>query len=166
MAQAHIKDQPRPTPQEKPMRTRTLMFAAVALLAAPIVVQAQGASTTNPSATRREQAMERREAARDRRGEVKERRAAMTPEQRETARARRADRVNAMPAEQVQFRTDLRAYQRGLREKSTDLRAQVKAGTLTRDDMATQLKAYRDASRPRNPAPARPAPVKPAPVTP
>ncbi len=137
------------------MRIRTLMFAA-AVFAAPVALQAQGASTTNPTTTRREQAAERREAAHGRRDAAMERRAAMTPEQRDAARARRAERASAMPAEQVQFRTDLRAYQRGLREKSADLRSQMKAGTLTSSDMATQLKAYRDANRPSNPRPAKP----------
>ena len=137
------------------MRIRTLMFAA-ALCAGPVALQAQGASTTNPTTTRREQAAERREAANGRRDAAMERRAAMTPEQRDAARARRAERASAMPAEQVQFRTDLRAYQRGLREKSADLRSQMKAGTLTSSDMATQLKAYRDANRPSNPRPAKP----------
>jgi len=138
-----------------PVRIPTLMFVA-ALFAAPVAVQAQGASTTNPTTTRREQAIDRREAAQGRREAATERRAAMTPEQRDAARARRAERASAMPAEQVQFRTDLRAYQRGLREKSADLRSQVKAGSLTSSDMASQLKTYRDANRPSNPAGAKP----------
>lgn len=133
------------------MLKRILTMAAVALLAVP-AAQAQGASTTTPATTRREQATERREAAATRREANAERRAAMTPEQREAARARRAARANAMPESQRQFRTEMRSYQRGLREKAAELRAQLKAGTITRDDMAMQLKAYRDANRPATPA--------------
>jgi hypothetical protein len=85
-------------------------------------------------------------------GELLVRNHVMTPEQREAARARRAERASNMPAEQVQFRTDLRAYQRSLREKAADLRSQMKAGTITGDEMATQLRAYRAANRPSNPS--------------
>ncbi len=145
------------------MNHRFLTLAAIALMAAPIALQAQGASTTNPGTTRREQAVERREAAVARREQAAarrdaalERRAAMTPEQRDAARARRAERASAMPAEQVEFRRDLRTYQLGLREKAAELRAQVKAGTITGDQMAADLKAYRAANRPKNPAVAKP----------
>jgi hypothetical protein len=77
---------------------------------------------------------------------------AMTPEQRAAARSQARERFNAMPVEQQQFVRDLRSYQRGLREKSRELNGQVTAGTLTRDDMAQQLKSYRDANRPSRPA--------------
>ncbi len=138
------------------MRTRLLTLAVLGLLTIPAAVRAQGTTTTTPSGARREQAMERREAARARREAVVERREAMTPEQRDAARARRAERASAMPAEQRQFQTELRAYQRGLREKAIDLRSQVKAGTLTSDAMAMQLKAYREANRPTRPAATKP----------
>ncbi len=137
------------------MTHRFLTLAAIALLAVP-AIQAQGASTTNPATTRREQMLERREAAVARREAALERRAAMTPEQREAARARRAERASTMPVEQVEFRRDMRAYQMGLREKAAELRAQVKAGTITRDQMAADLKAYRAANRPTNPAATKP----------
>ena len=138
------------------MNHRFLTFAAIVLMAAPVALQAQGASTTNPSTTRREQALERREAAVARREAALERRAAMTPEQREAARARRTQRASAMPVEQVEFRRDLRAYQLGLRAKATELRAQVKAGTINGDQMAAELKAFRAANRPAKPAVSKP----------
>ena len=143
------------------MTHRILTLAAIALMAAPIALRAQGASTTNPGTSRREQAVERREAAVARREAALERRAAMTPEQRDAARARRTERPSTMPAEQLQFRRDLRTYQLGLRERAADLRARVKAGTMTGDQMATELKAYRAANRPRNSAVGKPETDRP-----
>lgn len=138
------------------MKQRILTLAAIALMAAPIALQAQGASTTSPGTSRREQALERREAAVARREAALERRATMTPEQRDAARARRTQRASVMPAEQVEFRRDLRAYQLGLRAKAVELRAEVKAGTIDGDRMASELKAYRAANRPANPARSKP----------
>jgi phage-related minor tail protein len=57
--------------------------------------------------------------------------------------------------ERQQAIRDQRAYAQGLREKARELRAQVEAGTLTRDAMAEQLKAYREANRPARPEGAR-----------
>lgn len=135
------------------MKTRILFALAAALAAAlsavPFSVQAQ--STTSPTSTgapRREPSAERREAMQRRRDAMK----AMTPEQRAAARSRAQERFNAMPPEQQQFLRDQRSYSQGLRELSRDLRAQVTAGTLTRDAMAEQLKAYRTANRPARPA--------------
>ncbi len=131
------------------MKTRIFFALAAALSAAPIAAQAQ--STTAPTAAgapRREQAAERREAMQQRRAA----RQAMTPEQRAAARTQAQERFNAMPPEQQQFLRDQRAYSQGLREKSRELRTQVTAGTLTRDAMAEQLKAYRQANRPARPA--------------
>ena len=139
------------------MKHRILTLAAIALMAAPIALQAQGASTTSPgTSSRREQALERREAAVARREAALERRAAKTPEQRDAARFRRTQRASAMPAEQVEFRRDLRAYQLGLRAKAVELRAQLKAGTIDGDRMASELKAYRATNRPANPARSKP----------
>jgi hypothetical protein len=82
-----------------------------------------------------------------------ERRAAMTPEQRAVARGRRSERAaGAMSVEQAQFRRELRTYQQGLREKAAELRAAMQAGSITSEDMARQLQAYRAANRPANPA--------------
>jgi hypothetical protein len=142
------------------MRNRMLAGLLFALVATPVMAHAQGASGARDG-SRREQAMERRDAAKARREASKERREAMTPEQRDAARARREARFNALPAEQQQFARDMRAYTQGLREKSRDLRGQVTAGTLTRDAMAEQLRAYRDANKPARPAGAptrKPAP--------
>ncbi len=131
------------------MKTRILFALAAALSAAPITVQAQTTTApTAPGAPRREPGAERREAMRQRRDAMK----AMTPEQRAAARSQAQERFNAMPPEQQQFKRDQRAYSQGLREKSLELRAQVAAGTLTRDAMAEQLKAYRQANRPSRPA--------------
>jgi hypothetical protein len=126
------------------MNTRTLIALVALLAAAPVAVRAQ-ASTTAPTTTQRELAAERREAARARR----EARRAMVAEQRAT---RRAARLAAMPADQQQYLRDLRTYRGGLRDTAHELTAQVTAGTLTRDEMARQLKAYRDANRPMRPA--------------
>ena len=129
------------------MTRLSLAILAVALAAAPLALQAQG-STTASGATRRELAADRRDAMRLRR----EARAAMTPEQRTAARARREARINAMPADQQEYVRNLRTYQQGLKQTSRELRAQVTAGSLSRDAMAQQLKAYRDTNRPARPA--------------
>jgi hypothetical protein len=130
------------------MSFRLLLLCSALISAAPTVVQAQQASTTAPGATRRELAAERREATRLRR----EARMAVTPEQRAAARARREARFSAMPADQQAYLRSLRTYQQGLKLQARELRAQVRAGTLTQDAMAQQLKAYRDANRPARPA--------------
>lgn len=129
------------------MKTRLMYALALGLALAPLTARAQ-VSTTNPGAGRRELAVERREAMRARR----EARAAMTPEQRKAARADRKARFDAMPPEQQQYMRDLRRYQQGLKSTSRDLQGQVSAGTITREAMAQQLKAYRDANRPSRPA--------------
>ncbi len=130
------------------MKTRIFFALALAISAAPIAVQAQSTTAPTAGAPRREAASERREAMRQR----QETRKAMTPEQRTEARARAQERFAALSPEQQQFVRDQRAYSQGLREKSRELRAQVTAGTLTRDAMAEQLKAYRQANRPARPA--------------
>ena len=130
------------------MNTRLLTALAAALVLSPIAAHAQAGSTAPAGGTRREMSSERREAMQSRRDAAR----AMTPEQRETARASREARFNAMPADQQQFLGDQRAYQQGLREKSRELRQQVTAGSLTRNAMAEQLKAYRDVNRPSRPA--------------
>lgn len=129
------------------MTTRTLMLVAALLSAAPMAMQAQ-VSTTAPTASQREMALERRDAMRARR----DARQAMSVDDRMAMAARREARLNAMPADQQQFVRELRSYQQGLREKSRDLRGQMKAGALTADAMATELKAYRDANKPVRPA--------------
>lgn len=128
------------------MKTRLLCALAFGLVLSPLAANAQ-ASTTSPTATRRELAVERREAMRARR----DARAAMTPEQRKAVRAERTARFDAMPPEQQQYMRDLRTYQQGLKAKSREFQAQVNAGTITRDAMAHELKAYRDANRPSRP---------------
>jgi len=130
------------------MSARFLVALAAALVVSPIAAHAQASTTAPASGTRRENVAERREAMRSRRDAIR----AMTPEQREAAKAAREARFNAMPADQQQFLRDQRAYQQGLREKSRDLRQQVTAGSLTRDAMAEQLKAYRASNRPSRPA--------------
>ncbi len=72
----------------------------------------------------------------------------MTPEQRAAARARAQERFNALPADQQELLRERRAYSQALREKARDLRSQVAAGTLSKDAMADQLKAFRSANRP------------------
>jgi hypothetical protein len=138
--------------QEIDAMTMFSRFALAALLlAAPLAVHAQE-STTAPTGTRREHATERRDAMRARRDARK----TMTPEEREAtkaaAQARREARISAMPPEQQQFMRDLRTYQQGLRARARELQSQVAAGTLTRDAMASDLKAYREANRPARPA--------------
>ena len=129
------------------MKVRVFFALAVLLSCVPHAVRAQS-STTAPNATRREMAIERRDAIRSRH----EARAAMTPEQHKALKADRQARIAAMSPEQQQFLTDRRAYQQELRTIARDLRAQVNAGAITRDAMAKQLKAYRDAHRPTRPA--------------
>ena len=127
------------------MKTRIVVIAlALLCAAAPRAAHAQ-ASTTAP---RRESSVERREAMRAKR----EARAAMTPEQRKALRADRSARIAAMSPEQQQYMRDRRAYQQGLRVAARELQAQVNAGTITRDAMAHELKAYRTAHRPSRPA--------------
>lgn len=172
--------------------SRSFLVALVAVGALlPAVAEAQ-----QPTAERREGARDRMQAHREFRGargdgprrggmrgvrgpEGRERREAMraawesmTPEQREaaTARARQrmAERRAAMPPEQRAFVDAQRSYRDGLRTRAQELRAQVDAGTITRDQMAEQLKAYRDANMPRRPEGARPgrrgAPPAPTPA--
>ena len=129
------------------MKTSLLCALAFGLVLAPLTVQAQ-ASTTTPTGSRRELALERREAMRARR----DARAALTPAQRKAQRAERKARFDAMPPAHQQYMRDHRTYQQGLKSKSRELQAQVSAGTLTRDAMAQQLKTYRDANRPSRPA--------------
>ncbi|MCU0619321.1 MAG: hypothetical protein MUF40_05390 [Gemmatimonadaceae bacterium] len=165
------------------------LLAAGALL--PAVAEAQ-----QPTAERRDGARERMHAQREFRGargdgprrggmrgargpESRERREAMraawesmTPEQREAAVARARQRMTerraAMPPEQRALVDAQRSYRDGLRTRAQELRAQVDAGTITRDQMAEQLKAYRDANMPRRPDAGRPgrrgAPPAPAPA--
>jgi hypothetical protein len=129
------------------MKARILFALTVLGAAAPAIVQAQS-STTAPYANRREIAAEHREAVRARR----EARASMTPEQRKALRTERQARLAAMTPEQQQYVQARRAYSQGLRQTARDLQAQVTAGAITRDAMAQQLKAYRDAHRPSRPA--------------
>ena len=129
------------------MQRRILFALTLLCTAAPATVLAQS-STTAPYANRREIAVERREAIRARR----EARASMPPEQRKALRAQREARLAAMTPEQQQYMHDRRAYSQELRQLSRDLQAQLSAGTITRDAMAQQLKAYRDAHRPSRPA--------------
>ncbi len=126
-----------------------LLFLAVALSAAPMAASAQATAPESRGAgsPRREQMAERRDAMKQR----QEARKAMTPEEREAARAAAQERFNSLSPERQQFIRDQRAYSQGLREKARDLRSQVQAGTLTKDAMAEQLKAYRDANRPARP---------------
>jgi hypothetical protein len=76
----------------------------------------------------------------------------MTTEQRDAARARRDARIAAMPQDQQQYLRDMRSYQQSLRQKSQELHAEVKARVITRDAMAQQLVAFRDANAPARPA--------------
>jgi hypothetical protein len=124
-----------------------ILFALTLLCAAvPTISKAQ--STTAPYANRREIAVEHREAIRARR----EARASMAPEQRRALRAERQARLAAMTPEQQQYVAERRTYSQGLRQTAADLQVQVNAGTITRDAMAQQLRAYRDAHRPSRPA--------------
>ncbi len=129
------------------MKTRTLMLVVALLTAAPIAMQAQ-VGTAAPMGSQREMALERRDAMRARRAA----RQAMSADDRAAMAARREARFNAMPADQQQFVREMRSYQQGLREKSRDLRGQMKAGALSGDAMAKELKAYRDANKPARPA--------------
>jgi hypothetical protein len=133
------------------MNVRMMLALTAALTAAPLAAHAQASAPATPGAPRREQAAERREKMQERREAAK----AMTPEQREAARARAQERFAAMPPEQQQFLKDQRAYSQGLREKSRELRGQVESGAITREAMAEQLRAYRDANRPARPEGAR-----------
>jgi len=80
-------------------------------------------------AARREAAKERRDAAKDRRDDRKERIAALTPAQREAAKAH------------------MKAYQ----EQRKLVHEQLKAGTIDRKTAAEQLKAWREANKPAKP---------------
>jgi hypothetical protein len=132
------------------MKTRFLCLTVLTLAVTPLAASAQATTPTTTEA-RREQMQQRRDAMRARR----EQRQAMTPEQREALRATRQERIAAMPPEQQQYLRDLRTYQQSLREKARTLGADVQSGTLTRDAMAAELKAFRDANRPARPAGAR-----------
>ncbi len=129
------------------MKAHTCLALSLLLVAMPQAAVAQ-ASTTAPVGTRREMAAERRDAMKRR----QEQRLAMTPEQRAAARSRREARLSALPPERQEYLRSLRSYQQSLRLQVRELQAQVNAGTLTRDAMAQQLKAYRDANRPSRPA--------------
>jgi hypothetical protein len=129
------------------MNSKLLIALTLVLVSTPIAAHAQ-ATTTPPTRPTRDQMAERRDVMRQR----QEARKAMTPEQRAAARSQARERFQAMSPEAQQFSRDQRAYSQGLRDKSRELRAQVTAGSLTRDAMAQQLKAYRDANRPARPA--------------
>jgi hypothetical protein len=131
---------------DETMTTPARFGLALVLIVTPLAVSAQ-ASTTAPTGTRREVAAERRDAVRRR----QEARLAMTPEQRAIARSRREARFANLPSEQQDYLRALRRYQGDLRTRARELQAQVAAGALTRDAMAQQLKAYRDANRPTRP---------------
>jgi len=136
------------------MKTRILMALGAVLAATPLAARAQ-VSTTSPIATQRELAAERRELAAERREALRARREArqaMTAEQRDAARARRAARIAAMPQDQQQYLRDMRSYQESLRQKSRELQGEVKANIISRDAMAQQLVAFRDANAPTRPA--------------
>lgn len=129
-------------------------LALVGLLALPMAAHAQTANADRIAA-RREAALARREAAAERREAQRARREAwraMTPEQREAARAARRARIASMPPEQQQYLQALSSYRQQLRAEARRLDGQVAAGTLTRDAMAQQLRAFRDANRPQRPA--------------
>jgi hypothetical protein len=141
-------------------RFRSLAVALVLLL--PVAAQAQATSTTDRATAGRERGQARREAAVERRDAMRARREAqrdLTPEQRRAARAARGARIDAMPPEQQEYMRALTSYRQSLREQSRTLQAQVTAGTLTRDAMAHQLEAFRDANRPKRPA-GMPAPER------
>jgi hypothetical protein len=123
-----------------------LMLVGVLLTTAPCAVQAQAGTARMTS--QREMALERRDAMRARR----EAQQALSAEERAAMTARREARFNAMPADQQQFVREMRSYTQGLREKSHELRQQVKTGALSGDAMAQQLQAYRDANKPVRPA--------------
>lgn len=127
------------------MNTRFLLLT-VALTTASLAAEAQatGPDSRGAGSPRREQMAERRDAMKQR----QETRKAMTPQEREAARAAAQERFNSLSPERQQFVRGQRAYAQGLREKARELRTQVEAGTLTRDAMAEQLKAYREANRP------------------
>ncbi len=129
------------------MTTTRMLLVGALLTTAPVAMQAQ-VSTTAPTTSQREMALERREAMRTRR----EARQALSVEDRAAIAARREARLNAMPADQQQFVRDMRSYSQGLREKSHELRQQVKSGSLSGEAMAQQLQAYRDANKPTRPA--------------
>ena len=129
------------------MTTRMLLLAGALLASMPRTVQAQ-VSTTSPLASQREMALERREAMRGRR----DIRQAMSVDDRAAKFARREARISAMPADQQQFVRESRSYQQSLKQKSRELRQEVKAGRLTPDDVADQLQAYRAANKPVRPS--------------
>ena len=129
------------------MTTRMLLLAGALLASTPRAVQAQ-VSTTSPLASQREMALERREAMRGRR----DIRQAMSVDDRAAKFARREARISAMPADQQQFVRESRSYQQSLKQKSRELRQEVKAGRLTPDDVADQLQAYRAANKPVRPS--------------
>ena len=133
------------------MQNRIVTFATIFLLAAPAVAGAQH-TTSATSATRAELAPERRLQLESRKQAAAALRAARTQEQREQVRARRAAPGGTISEAQVQFRSELRAYRSGLRERARDLNQQVQAGTRTSAEMAAELKAYREANRPQNPS--------------
>jgi hypothetical protein len=142
----------------------TLRIAVVAMIMAlPSVVSAQaGNPATGSAAPGRETAQARRDAMRERRERIR----AMSPEEREAARTamrerrqaagpragQRGARLENMTPTQQQFMRDRAAYRQSLSTKARELRSQVQAGTITQDQMAQQLKAFRDANRPQRPA--------------
>lgn len=137
---------------------KTRFIPLLALIVVPAAMQAQlGVSTT--AAARHELAIERKLQLESRLEAAAALRAARTPEQRDAARTRRSEMAGTLSAAQLQFRQDLQAYRGGLREKAGELRSKVRAGAMTQTEMALELKAYRDANRPRNSAPeaSRPA---------
>lgn len=109
----------------------TLSGAALALVLSASVAESQ-ATTRRPDgdpAARREAIKDRREAMKDRREDRKERIEALTPAQREAAKAH------------------MKAYQ----EQRKLVHEQLKAGTIDRKTAAEKLKAWREANKPAKP---------------
>ena len=134
------------------MKIRILTFATLALAASPAAVRAQILTTSSAVATT--QAAERQLQLDARIEAAASLRAARTPEQREAARSHLAQAGGALSASELRYERELRVYQSGLKEKASEMRAQVKSGTMTSEQMAVELTAYREAHHPKAPEPA------------
>ncbi|AMW05717.1 hypothetical protein [Gemmatimonas phototrophica] len=134
--------------QEYSMRhlTRTSALVAAMVLTAA-TAQAQGAA----GAAGRAAGQERRAAAQERRADARENLGQklkdMTPEERKAALAQAKERREERREERLENATpEQRAWAQAMAAEGKRIQEGVKAGTLTRETAAAQLKAWREAN--------------------
>lgn len=126
--------------------TRTSAFVAAMVLTA-VTAQAQGAA----GATGRAAGQERRAAAQERRAEAREtlgqKLKDMNPEERKAALAQAKERREERRDDRREHATpEQRAWAQAMATEGKRIQEGVKAGALTRETAAAQLKTWRDAN--------------------